>query len=331
MRRAIDLRTPEYRNAFDIHSHFTIIQFSMKALLVSLMICALVAGPASSRVMPESGGGLHVLITPSQLEEMMNDPATVILMVAQSKREYAKGHIPGSRFLWPGWLSASNPDLSTQVLPVGQLDTLLGGLGISLTSRVVLCGSGGNVSSTARAYAIFDYLGMGGRTFVLNGGVEAWQGEGHALSTELPLIVRGAFTPKVNPDAIADIDLVAARLHSAGTSIIDARSPQAYNAKPSVGTRGGHIPGAKNISSSVVVDSTSRFVSADSLRTLFTRAGVASGDEVITYCVVGQSASVLYLAAKELGYRVRLYDGSFEDWNSRDDLPVELPPPPAPK
>lgn len=48
------------------------------------------------------------------------------------------------------------------------------------------------------------------------------------------------------------------------------------------------------------------------------------GNDVITYCHVGQTACVDYVAARSLGYNVHLYDGSFEDWSGREDLPLEV-------
>ena len=63
---------------------------------------------------------------------------------------------------------------------------------------------------------------------------------------------------------------------------------------------------------------------ADEIAAVFTEAGVRPGDTVIGYCHIGQQATAMLLAARTLGYRVVLYDGSFEDW-SRRDLPVDTP------
>jgi thiosulfate/3-mercaptopyruvate sulfurtransferase len=58
------------------------------------------------------------------------------------------------------------------------------------------------------------------------------------------------------------------------------------------------------------------------VRRLFEGAGAAPGDTVVTYCHVGLQASLLYLSARRLGYAARIYDGSYEDWSRRTELPV---------
>jgi thiosulfate/3-mercaptopyruvate sulfurtransferase len=58
------------------------------------------------------------------------------------------------------------------------------------------------------------------------------------------------------------------------------------------------------------------------LEARFTKAGVAPGDTVIAYCHIGQQATAVVFAARTLGYRVVLYDGSFEDWSKQTNAPV---------
>jgi thiosulfate/3-mercaptopyruvate sulfurtransferase len=50
-------------------------------------------------------------------------------------------------------------------------------------------------------------------------------------------------------------------------------------------------------------------------------ARVNAGDTVATYCWVGYRASMTYFIARYLGYPVKLYDGSYQDWQARK-LPV---------
>jgi thiosulfate/3-mercaptopyruvate sulfurtransferase len=44
---------------------------------------------------------------------------------------------------------------------------------------------------------------------------------------------------------------------------------------------------------------------------------------VIAYCHIGQQATVVYFAARLLGREARLYDGSWDDWSRRLELPIE--------
>ena len=67
---------------------------------------------------------------------------------------------------------------------------------------------------------------------------------------------------------------------------------------------------------------TNAFKEIGSLRLAFTQAGVKEGDDIVTYCHIGQQASALYFAARLLGYHVHLYDGSFEEWSANPALPV---------
>ena len=42
----------------------------------------------------------------------------------------------------------------------------------------------------------------------------------------------------------------------------------------------------------------------------------------MTYCHIGQQATVPYFVARMLGFDVRLYDGSFEEWAKASAAPV---------
>lgn len=58
---------------------------------------------------------------------------------------------------------------------------------------------------------------------------------------------------------------------------------------------------------------------------LLQAAGAGPRKTVVTYCHIGQQASLIYFVARYLGFDARLYDGSWEDWSMRDELPVVNP------
>jgi thiosulfate/3-mercaptopyruvate sulfurtransferase len=296
----------------------------MKAHVLFLALAALALCTGSTSTALSGDDKAPVLVTSQWLAEHLSDPNLVVLNVVQNARSYRSGHIPGARFLWVTRFAASNPELSFELVPADQLDTLMENLGISNDSRIVLCGVGGNVSATARAYVTLEYLGMGDRTSILDGGFEAWKAAGNPESKETPSYKRASFTPHLKRDAIVDAEYVKSHMKTTGVTILDARAKEFYNGVGGGFPRPGHIPGAVNIFYTTLFDTSNKYLPLDSLKAKFDAAGIMPGADIITYCHVGQTASSDYVAAKVLGHTVHLYDGSFEDWSGREDLPVVL-------
>ena len=131
-----------------------------------------------------------------------------------------------------------------------------------------------------------------------------------------------AATPHPKRDAIVDVEYVKSHKDANGVALLDARAPEFYNGIGGGFPRPGRIPGAHNIFFATLFDTSNNYLPLDSLKAKFDAAGIKPNDEIITYCHVGQTASSDYVAAKLLGHNVHLYDGSFEDWSGREDLPV---------
>jgi thiosulfate/3-mercaptopyruvate sulfurtransferase len=68
------------------------------------------------------------------------------------------------------------------------------------------------------------------------------------------------------------------------------------------------------------VDESRKFKSTEELKTLM---HAKDSSPVVTYCHIGQQATVLYFTARYLGLDAKLYDGSFQDWSSRPELPLQ--------
>jgi thiosulfate/3-mercaptopyruvate sulfurtransferase len=291
----------------------------MRRVLMGCFLVAVLASPGGA-VEPAKGP----LVTPAWLAEHLNDPSLVVLHVAAIRDDYAREHIPGARFLWLNWLAEATPERSFEMAPLQALDAVLERLGVSNTSQVVICHVLGDATAAARVYVTLDYLGMGDRTAILDGGLEAWKAEGRPVTRELPTYRPGKFAPRVRSDVLVSLERLRATYRGEGVQLVDGRSPQAFNAVEAVGVfRGGHVPGAVNVPSSALTDSLGRYQPADTLKVRFQRAGVRPGSRLVAYCNVGRAACPVYVAAKMLGYPVQLYDGSFEEWSRQEDLPVE--------
>ena len=132
-------------------------------------------------------------------------------------------------------------------------------------------------------------------------------------------------SPRVNSSVVVNGDFVNANLDKAGVKILDARAPNFYNGEGGGQPRPGHIPSAGNVPFTSVVDEKGMLKSREAIAQLLTDAGVKPGDRVVTYCHIGQQASLLYLASRYAGHQTSLYDGSFEDWSGRSELPLVGP------
>ncbi len=268
-------------------------------------------------------GADSLLVSTSWLASHLSDPNVVIIHAASTRRDYLNGHVPGARFLWTGTYAPSTPDLSTELPNVAVVDSALEAMGVTDKSRIIIYGAV-MTPMVARLALTLEWLGAGDRTSILDGGLAAWKAAGQTTSTEVPTVAKGKFTP--HPRAVTvDADFVKTNLAASGVKILDARDRQFYDGNGGGMPRPGHIPSAANVPFMTVLTETGTFKSRDALREMFTAAGVQPGEKIVTYCHVGQQASQLWFAARLAGFDAKLYDGSFEDWSGRTELPVDGP------
>jgi thiosulfate/3-mercaptopyruvate sulfurtransferase len=236
----------------------------------------------------------------------------------RGEEEYRSGHIPGATFVDLETMLCARRGPGRHPLPTPiRFAATLGRLGISPDHAVVAYDSSGGAIA-ARLWWMLGQLGH--RDFaVLDGGVQAWVGAGHALTTEIRPIQPIAYNVLMSgwPGAVT-LDQVAGDRHAV---IVDARAPERYRGEVEpVDARPGHIPGAVNLPHAGNLGPDGRHLPIADLAQRF--AGL--GDGPIMYCGSGVTACANLLAMEAAGIAGgRLYDGSWSDWASHPELPAE--------
>ena len=273
-------------------------------------------------------------MTPDWLQAHLANKNLVILHVGTEKG-YWQGHIPGARLVKgpDDLLSIDANGLTMEVPPPDLLRAKLEALGITNDSDIVVYNEGNQFQLGARVIFNLEVAGFGTRSQILDGGLKAWKRTGHAITTAASEVAPGDLAPLKMQPLVVDAGFVQSHAEAPGYDLIDAREAILYGglmAKLDLldliplwfGETDGHIPGAKSLPYSSVVDSDSKLKSPQELKALFIKAGYKPGDHVIVYCHIGRKAASVVFAARTLGIDAKLYDGSIEDWTRRH-LPVE--------
>jgi thiosulfate/3-mercaptopyruvate sulfurtransferase len=274
-----------------------------------------------------------LLVTAEWLSQHLRDPNLVLLHVGTAA-DYPAAHIPGARLVSVADVAVSDTarKLNVEMPGAEPLRARLAALGVSDRSRVVVYFASDMVYQTTRILFTLFYAGLGERAALLDGGMGAWTAAGLATSTEIPAAVTGTLSPLSLRNFVVDAAYVQSMIGKAGVSIVDARDSVFYTGARQGGSaqaphRPGHVPSARSVPWTLLYDATLQLKPREELARIFAAAGVKPGDVVIGYCHTGQQATAMLLAARSLGHAVLLYDGSYQDWSARGELPVETNPP----
>ena len=265
-----------------------------------------------------------LLLTTAQLRERYALGDVVLLHVGE-RADFNAGHIPGAQFFPYEAISTPRGNgLMLEIPAPATLDSVLESLGVSDGSRIVLYWGKDWYSPTTRVFMTLDYLGLGDRTSILDGGFAAWKAAGGPVTTEVTRVARGTLTVRPRSDVVVDAKGVQSAIGDPKVAIIDARDQRFYTGEAEgMHAREGHVPSARNLPFNTLIDERGAFKSRATLEAMLDAAGATAGKRVVSYCHIGQQATLVYFAARLLGRDARLYDGSWDEWSRRSELPIE--------
>lgn len=279
---------------------------------------------------PELAGYAHPerLVTTEWLEAHKGTEGLVVLESNEDVLLYDTGHIPGAIKI--DWHTELNDPIVRDYLEGEAFAELMSRKGISRDDTIVIYG---DKSNWWAAYTLWVFTLFGHQDVrLLNGGRDAWVAQGLPLTRDVPTPAPTSY-PVVQRD---DSEIRAFKedvLAHLGKPLIDVRSPEEYSgerthmpAYPEEGAlRGGHIPSAKSIPWATAAEADGRFKSHSDLVDIYlTQQGFEPGEDIITYCRIGERSSHTWFVMKYLlGFtNVKNYDGSWTEWGSAVRVPI---------
>jgi len=274
-----------------------------------------------------------VLVSTEWVAEHQADPGVRIVECDEDILLYDIGHIPGAVKL--DWHTDLQNQIRRDFVSKEEFEQLMDSVGISNETIVIFYGDRNNWYATY-AFWLFKYYGHGDCR-VMDGGRATWEAEGRSYETKVPAYISTGYQAQEPDQSIRafrdDVMQLLPLVETGKSALVDVRSPQEYSGEvihmpgyPQEGAqRAGHIKGARSIPWALAANPDGTFKTPDQLREIYASEGIAEDKDVIAYCRIGERSShTWFVLTYLLGHQnVRNYDGSWTEWGSLVNVPIE--------
>jgi thiosulfate/3-mercaptopyruvate sulfurtransferase len=253
----------------------------------------------------------------------IDDPTVRLIEIDVGPKAYNAGHIPGA-VLWNAYTDLRHADY--RPVSAAALQDLLRKSGLTPDMTAVFYGYGAHLGAWLLRSHGHD------RVRLMDGSRDQWTAAGHTWSTEIPAPAKSQYELPPQDAFFSSEKSVREMIGRRDKVIVDTRSKAEYDGErfwPSGGMqeggRAGHVPGAVHLPIELLRAEDGTFRSAEVMRQVLSERGITPETEVVTYCTIGNRASMAWFALQNvLGYRdVRVYYGSWAEWGTLSDTPIE--------